>query len=102
MAHIPGYNFYGDLPASEGAIGSTGEGQRLFIRAFSLYNKSGGSETFTIKINGRFWRTETLAAGDSIELIGTEVMMLGESESITGYSSNASAVDYIVSTILRV
>lgn len=101
MAHTPGYNFYGDLPATDGTIASTSAGEWLYIRAFSLYNKSGGSETFTIKINGRFWRTETLAAGESAELIGPEVMMLGESESITGASSNAGAVDYIISTILR-
>lgn len=102
MAHIPGYNFYGDLPSSEGVIASIGEGQRAYIRAFSLYNKSAGSETYTLKINGRYWRSGTLAASESIELVGTEVMMLGESEGITGSTSNASSVDYIVSMILRV
>lgn len=103
MAHQPAYNAYGELPTSEWTLLAVPEGNRIYVRSFVLYNKSGASVTAHIRINGRYFATVVLDAnGGSARLVENDVPMVNESESITGWASASGAIDYIISTVINI
>lgn len=95
----------GQLPAIQDVLYATPALQVAYVKLFSVANAGGAMETVQIFINNgtaRLWRNLQLAPGYTADLLEDgESLELGAGATLEGITTNAAAVDFVVSGVIE-